>query len=61
MVKSFVNLVRSVPSFFRGENKGASMVEYALLVGLIAVVSITVVTTLGTSVRSMFTQVSGAL
>jgi pilus assembly protein Flp/PilA len=36
---------------FLKDEEGASLVEYGLLVGLIAVVCIAVVTTLGTGVR----------
>ncbi|MCA1685371.1 MAG: Flp family type IVb pilin, partial [Planctomycetia bacterium] len=39
--------------FVRGE-EGAALVEYALLVGLIAVVSISVLTVLGAQVFSAF-------
>ncbi len=38
--------------------RGAAMVEYALLAGLIAVVAITTLTTLGTNISSKFTAVS---
>jgi pilus assembly protein Flp/PilA len=39
--------------FFKDES-GASMVEYGLLVALIAVVCITVITTLGTNLQGKF-------
>lgn len=41
--------------------KGATAVEYGLMVALIAVVIIGVVTTLGTSIRDMFQGVVDAL
>ncbi len=41
--------------------KGASLVEYALLVALIAVVAITAVGTLGTKVSSQFNAIQGQL
>lgn len=41
--------------------RGASLVEYALLVALIAVVCIAAVTTLGREARSNFSSVSGAI
>lgn len=47
-------------NFVRDE-EGATMVEYGLMVALIAVVSIAIVTTLGTNIRGMFTQVSNAV
>ena len=49
-----------IKNFFKDES-GASAVEYGLLVGLIAVVIITAVTTLGTKVRSAFTTAGAAL
>lgn len=41
--------------------KGASLVEYALLVALIAVVAITAVGSLGTKVTAQYTAVGNAL
>jgi pilus assembly protein Flp/PilA len=41
--------------------KGATAVEYGLLVALIAAVLITVVTTLGTSVGDQFTKITSQL
>ena len=41
--------------------RGASLVEYALLVALIAVVCIAAVTTLGRDARSNFSSVTNAI
>ena len=41
--------------------RGASMVEYALLVSLIAVVAIAAVGTLGTSITGKFSSASSAI
>ena len=46
--------------FVKNED-GAALVEYGLLVGLIAVAIITVVGTLGGQLNDLFTQVSDAL
>jgi pilus assembly protein Flp/PilA len=46
---------------FIADEEGASAVEYALLVGLIAVAIIAGVTMLGTKINSMFTNVAGQL
>ena len=43
------------------EEKGATAVEYGLMVGLIAVVIIVAVTTLGTKLNALFTSISGHL
>jgi len=45
----------------RDEEKGATAVEYGLLVALIAAVIITVVTTLGTDIRDKFQEVVNAI
>ena len=42
-------------------DRGATAVEYGLMVGLIAAVIITVVATLGTNISTLFTSVSGGL
>jgi pilus assembly protein Flp/PilA len=43
------------------DEDGAALVEYGLLVGLIAVVAVTAVTTLGTKVTAYFTSINGSL
>ena len=43
----------------RRDDEGASFVEYALLVALIAVACIVAVTLLGTNLAAMFTNVAG--
>jgi Flp pilus assembly pilin Flp len=42
-------------------SKGAALVEYGILVGLIAVLAITAVLALGTTVQEVFTTVSSTL
>jgi len=54
-------VTKSLVKRFAGEKDGATMLEYGLLVGLVAVVSITVVTTLGTEIRDAFQAVVNAL
>ena len=46
---------------FLKDEEGASMVEYGLLVGLIALVAIGAVTTLGSSVSTLFSNISSSL
>ena len=43
------------------DEEGATMVEYALLLALIAVVSIVIITTLGTKVTKTFTSANTAI
>jgi Flp pilus assembly pilin Flp len=42
----------------RKDEDGVTMAEYAILIGLIAVVSITIIQTVGTDILNIFTQVS---
>ena len=47
--------------FDRSNDKGATMVEYGLLVALIAVVVGVAATVLGTQIAALFTRVTGTL
>ena len=47
-------------NFFRNES-GATAIEYGLIASLIAVAAITAMTTVGTSLQSTFSNVSGKL
>ena len=51
----------AVPLRARSRERGATAVEYALMVGLIAVVIIAAVTAVGTNLTNLFTTVSGSL
>jgi pilus assembly protein Flp/PilA len=52
--------IAAARSFVAGE-EGATMVEYGLMVALIAAVCIAVVTTLGTNIQAKFQSVSDAI
>lgn len=52
--------MKMISAMFRNE-KGQGMVEYGLILALIAVVVIGVMTTMGTDLKGMFTTVSGSL
>jgi pilus assembly protein Flp/PilA len=61
-------MLRSLPiraylavAALRDREEGQALVEYALLLALIAVVSIGILTTLGTSVSSIFSKVNAKL
>ena len=43
------------------DEEGAAMVEYAILLGLIAIVSIGIITTLGTNVSGVFNQINNSM
>jgi len=47
--------------FFTKKEEGASLVEYGLLVGLIAVVCIAAITLLGNDIRDLFNRLAGKL
>jgi pilus assembly protein Flp/PilA len=53
--------MRSTLSGRSRSERGAAMIEYALLVGLIAVVAVVGVAFLGTSVSNLFTQANSCL
>lgn len=46
---------------FLGDQSGATAIEYGLIAGLIAVVIITAVTTIGTSINAKFTAIGNSL
>jgi pilus assembly protein Flp/PilA len=52
--------MKKLMNFFKDE-EGATMVEYGLMVALIAVVCIAAVTLVGTNVAAVFTSISTSL
>lgn len=53
-------MLNRIPDFFSNQ-RGASAVEYGLIVGLIAVAAVTVLITMGGNLETLFTTVSDAL
>ena len=53
-------LTAASTKFVRDED-GASLVEYGLLLSLVAVVCIVAISTLGTSISDMFTTLAGKI
>ena len=53
--------MRKTFSRFVKNDDGAALVEYGILVGLIAVVCITAVTLLGTQINEVFTNITADL
>lgn len=49
---------KSLVKRFAGEKDGATMVEYGILVALIAAVSILVITTIGTDIQAAFQTIA---
>ena len=54
-------LVTYLKSFVRKSDEGQDLLEYALLVALIAIVAIGAVTLAGTKVSAIFTQVANGI
>jgi pilus assembly protein Flp/PilA len=54
-------LMRKLINRFRRDDEGAALVEYGMLVGLIAVICVVAVTTLGTEVSTAFSKIASAL
>jgi pilus assembly protein Flp/PilA len=61
MLMLYVSLQNFLSQPLRRDDRGATAVEYGLMVALIAAVIITVVTTLGTKLQGLFTTVANAL
>ena len=54
-------LMRKLINRFRRDDEGAALVEYGMLVGLIAVICVVAVTTLGTEVSTAFSKIAAGL
>jgi len=61
MLKLYVSLQNFVSQPLRRDERGATAVEYGLMVALIAAVIVGVVTTLGSKLGTLFTTVSNAI
>jgi pilus assembly protein Flp/PilA len=60
LIPAYVKVHTTTKSLLNNE-EGATMVEYALMVALIAAVAITAVTSIGTNVSSLFTTVASSI
>lgn len=60
MIEQYLNYLRARLNIADRE-EGATLVEYGMLVALIAAVCVVVVTTLGTKINTAFTTISGKL
>jgi len=59
MTKLYVFLLSVLAEPVRRDDRGATAVEYGLMVALIAVVIITAVTLLGVNLTALFTNIAG--
>jgi pilus assembly protein Flp/PilA len=57
MENAMLRLIRDLKS----DKKGVTMIEYALIAGLISVVAITLLTAMGSSVSNLFSTINNAL
>ena len=46
---------------FKGDRRGISLIEYALLAGLVALASVTILTAMGTSMSNLFSTINSKL
>jgi pilus assembly protein Flp/PilA len=53
--------IKNLLARYLGEERGASIVEYALLVSLIALVALVAVATFGTALSSSYSDISSQL
>jgi pilus assembly protein Flp/PilA len=58
---TFVSLIALAEDRLKREEKGATAVEYGLMVGLIAVVIIAAVVVLGDNLKDLFTSIGDEL
>ncbi|MBS0265198.1 MAG: Flp family type IVb pilin [Planctomycetes bacterium] len=56
-MNTLINKIRKL----HNQETGATMVEYGLMVALIAVVCLAAVTLLGTNVKDIFNQIAGSV
>jgi len=61
MLKSFIALQTYVSGLLNRDDRGATAVEYGLMVALIAAVIITAVALIGTNLNQLFTDVAGRI
>ena len=53
--------MKNLVSRFAADQSGATAIEYGLIAGLISVVIITALTTIGTNINKKFTNIGNAL
>jgi pilus assembly protein Flp/PilA len=61
MLSCYLYVTNFLTDRLRRDDRGASLVEYGLLVGLIAVICIGAIAALGTSIQGMFNSVGVTL
>jgi pilus assembly protein Flp/PilA len=54
-------MMRRLLKDLRIDKRGVTMIEYALIAGLVSVVAIALLSAMGTSVKNLFTTINAAL
>ncbi|MBD2745769.1 Flp family type IVb pilin [Microvirga sp. BT688] len=60
-MKNLITRTAAATKRFTNDENGLAAMEYGILAGLVAVVIIGAVTTLGSNLKTVFTTISGAL
>ena len=60
-IHTLLQRVATQANVFARDDAGATMVEYGLMVALIAIVCIAAVSAIGTNLNSVFTEIASAL
>lgn len=60
-MKNIINRTAAATKRLVKDEDGSAIMEYGLLAGLIAVVAIGAVTTMGSQLKTVFTNIGGAL
>ena len=60
LIAMYIDMQSRIQAQLKDE-KGATMVEYALMVALIAVACVVTVTAVGASANAMFTSIAGSI
>lgn len=58
---AITNVIAFIQGRLNRDHSGAALVEYALLIALIAAVSIVILTALGGSIEGLFTSVNSSI
>jgi len=61
MLRYFVSIQNTLARALQRDDRGATAVEYGLMVALIAAVIVTAVTLIGTNLTSVFNKVANAI
>jgi pilus assembly protein Flp/PilA len=61
MLRLYVSVTNRISQSLRRDDRGATAVEYGLMVALIAAVIVGVVTTLGTTLKTLFSNIATSL